>query len=72
MDTFGDEGDISNLCKFDWYKWIYFYDDSSIPRFPFDNALLGRCLGPDRNEGNEMTQWCMKSNGKFVPRRTVK
>ena len=34
--------------------------------------MLGRCLGPARNEGNEMTQWCLKSNGQVVPRRTVK
>ena len=70
--TFGYEGDISNLCKFAWYEWIYFYDDSSFARFPFDKALLGRCLGPARNEKNEMTQWCLKSNGQVVPRRTVK
>ena len=25
-----------------------------------------------RNEGNEMTQWCLKSNRQVVPRRTVK
>ena len=50
--TFVDEGGISNLCKFAWYEWIYFYDDSSFARFPFDKALLGRCLGPARNKGN--------------------
>jgi hypothetical protein len=21
--TFGEEGDISNLCRFDWYDWVY-------------------------------------------------
>ena len=62
--TFGDDGDISNLCKFAWYEWVYFYDDSSFACFPFYKALLGRCIGPARNEGNEMTQWCLKSNGK--------
>ena len=51
---------------------IYFYDDSSFAHFPFDKALLGRCLGLARNEGNEMTHWFMKSNGQVVPRRTVK
>ena len=34
--------------------------------------MLGRVLGPAKNEGNEMTQWCLKSNVKVVPRRTVK
>ena len=29
-------------------------------------------LGPARKEGNEIAQWCMKSNGQVVPRCTVK
>ena len=66
--TFGEEGDISNLCQFGWYEWVYFYDDSV--KFPHGKATLGRCLGPARNEGNEMAQWVLKANGKIVPRRT--
>ena len=27
--TLGSEGDISNLCQFDWYEWVYYYDNSS-------------------------------------------
>ena len=34
--------------------------------------MLGRVIGPAKNEGNEMIYWCLKSNGKVVPRRTVK
>ena len=26
--TFGEEGDISNLCQFGWYEWVYFYGNS--------------------------------------------
>ena len=59
--TFGEEGDISHLCQFAWYEWVYFYDDYSAARFPFLKAMLGRVLGPSKNEGNEMTQWCLKS-----------
>ena len=70
--TFGEEGDISHLCQFAWYEWVYFYDDSLAARLPFLMVMLGRFLGPPKNEGNEMTQWCLKSNVKFVPRRTVK
>ena len=22
--TFGEEGDISNICQFGWYEWVYF------------------------------------------------
>ena len=21
--NFGEEGDLSNLCQFDWYEWVY-------------------------------------------------
>ena len=51
---------------------VYFYDNSSISQFPFSEAMLGRCLGPAKNEGNEMTQWILKQNGGMVPRRTVR
>ena len=69
--TFGETADISNLCQFGWYEWCWFYDDSSAAKFPFDKAMLGRCLGPSKNEGNEMTQWVLKHNAQVVPRRTV-
>lgn len=70
--TFGEEGDISNLCQFAWYEWVYYYDDSNhSSMFPFPKATLGRCLGPAKNEGNEMTQWVLKYNGQVVPRRTL-
>ena len=34
--------------------------------------MLGRVLGPARGEGNELSQWVLKSNGNVVPRRTVR
>ena len=55
--TFGEEGDISNICQFAWYEWVYLYNDYSTSQFPFPKSRLGRCLGPAENEGNEMTQW---------------
>ena len=68
--TFGEEGDISNLCRFDWYDWVYFWDGSS--KFPYPKLALGRCLGPTRNEGNEMCQAILKQNGQVVPRRSCR
>jgi len=65
----GEEGDISNLCQFDWYSWCYFREDKSP--FPYLKEILGRVLGPAKGEGNEMAQWILKANGKVVPRRTV-
>lgn len=67
-DVTGQEGDISNLCQYDWYEWCYFRDQGAD--FPFAKERLGRVLGPSRGEGNEMSQWILKSNGQVVPRRS--
>ena len=64
--TFGTDADISNLCRFGWYEWIYFRENSAS--FPFQKERLGRCLGPAWNEGNAMSQWVLKDNGKVVSR----
>ena len=65
------EGDISNLCQFDWYvyQWAYFRDQTE--NFPMNKEVLGKVLGPASGEGNEMAQWVLKSNGKVVPRCTA-
>jgi hypothetical protein len=67
--TFGTDADISNQCQFGWYEWVNFREDSA--KFPFQKERLGRCLGPARNEGNEMAQLVLKDNRKIVPRRTL-
>ena len=64
-ETFREEADISNICQFAWYEWVYFYDDYSKSQFPFPKSRLGRCLGPENNEGNEMTQWVLKQTVKL-------
>ena len=68
-ETFGEQGDISNQCQFQWYKWCYFRDHKAP--FPHNQEILGRVLGPARWEGNELSQWVLKSNGNVVPCRTV-
>ena len=68
--TLGDVGDISSLCQFGWYEWIYFRQGKSS--FPYLKEELGRCLGPCKNEGNEMCQWVLQANGEVVPRRTLR
>jgi hypothetical protein len=55
--TFGTKADISNLCHFGWYKWVYYRDNSQ--QFPFQKKCLGRCLGPAKNEGNVMANWIL-------------
>ena len=68
-ETFGEQGDISNLCPFRWYQWCYFRDHKAP--FPHNQEVLGHVLGPARGEDNELSQWVLKSNGNVVPRRTV-
>ena len=69
-ETFGEQGDISNLCQFRWYQWCYFRDHKAP--FPHNQEVLGRALGPARGEGNELSQWVLNSNGNVVPRQTVR
>ena len=64
----GEEGDISNICQYQWYDWCYFREQKE--RFPFNREVLGRVLGPAKGEGNEMAQWILKANGHVVPRRS--
>lgn len=65
--TFGEQADISNICQFGWYEWVYFRDKTAD--YPHMQEVLGRCLGPAKNEGNSMAQWVLKMNGEVVPRR---
>ena len=65
----GENGDISNLCQFAWYGWCY-YREHTAGFTPQHNVLV-RVLGPYKGEGNEMSQWILKSNGRVVPRHTA-
>ena len=69
--TTGSEGDISNLCRFSWYDWCY-YREKATTIFPKQQEMLGRVLGPSKNEGNEMAQWVLTSKGTVVPRRSCR
>jgi hypothetical protein len=68
--TFGTEADISHLCVFGWYEWVYYRNQSAA--YPYQKECLGRCLGPAKNEGNIMAQWVLKENGKVVPCRSLR
>ena len=67
--TFGNQADISNLCCFGWYEWVYYRDHGT---FPINKEKLGKALGPIKNEGNEMAQAILAHTGSVVPRRTVR
>ena len=63
--TFGTQADISNLCLFGWYEWIYYRDQ--LAAYLFQKECLGRCLGPARNEGNLMANWILTQKGTMIP-----
>jgi len=68
--TFHEDSDISSLCKFGWYEWCYYREQTA--KFPFAKEVLGRVLGPAKTDGNEMAQWILKANGYVVPRRSAR
>ena len=71
--TTGAQGDISNLCRFAWYDWCYYKEESEKATiFPNQKESLGRILGPSKNEGNEMAQWVLTRKGTVVPRRSCR
>ena len=59
METFGEQGDVSNLCQFYWYDSCYFRDHKAP--FPHNQEVLGCVFGPAEGEGNEPSQWVLKS-----------
>jgi hypothetical protein len=65
---FGEDGDISNLCQYQWYDWCYFREQKQS--FLYAREVLRRVLGPSKGARNEMAQWILKANGKIVPRRS--
>lgn len=68
--TTGSQGDMSNLL-FGWYEWVKYTEISDVA-FPAQRQVLGRCLGPTKNEGNTMSQTILTAKGTIVPRRTVR
>eukprot|EP00984_Skeletonema_dohrnii_P000995 scaffold318_cov96-Skeletonema_dohrnii-CCMP3373.AAC.6 len=70
LATFGQTGDISNICHFTFFDWCYYRDNTE--GYPNMRENLGRCLGPTRNEGNEMAQWILTKKGTVIVRRTLR
>ena len=67
--TFGEESDISNICNFGFYELVYYWENTDS--FPELKKKIGRCLGPCKDEGNEMAQYILKETGRVVACRTV-
>jgi hypothetical protein len=49
----GQTPDISNLCEYEWFQWVMYYDP---PRsYPNDKSQLGHYLGPVIDVVSSMT-----------------
>jgi hypothetical protein len=65
----GGTTDISNLCEYEWFQWIWYRDQ--ISSFPDDNKVLGRYLGPSKSIWPEMCMHILKPNGRIIQRTTA-
>ena len=64
----GDTQDISRLCEFAWYEWVWFID----PNLPDkDKRRLGRWLGPSYDVGEEMCSFIFTDKAKVITRTSV-
>ena len=66
--TFGSQCDISKICQFTWYQWVYFRNPNS---FTETKECLGRFLGPVKNEGSEMTKTVLTLKSTIVLCRSL-
>jgi hypothetical protein len=65
----GDTADISSLCEFEWFQWVWYQDEKAS--FPQDSKELGRYLGPAKSIGPEMCMHVLKPNGRIIQQTTV-
>ena len=67
----GETADISFICQFKWYEWIY-YNDTTV-QFPDQKVILGRYLGPTEPEvGSVLTAKILTSSGEIIRRNTLR
>ena len=66
----GDSPDISHICSFGWYSYVWFL---SPPRLGenFENKFLGRYLGPSFDVGDVLCSHVINSKGRVVSRTSV-
>ena len=66
----GETANITHLCEFGWYDWVYFRDNAVT--YPDDNWVLGRWLGPSTDIGPALCAKILKENGRCVYRSSYR
>ena len=62
----GETTNITQLCEFGWYDWVYFHDNAVT--YPDDKWVLGSWLGPSIGVGPMLCAKLLKGNGQRVYR----
>jgi hypothetical protein len=65
----GETADISDLCEYDWFQWLWFRDTNAS--FPNESRVLVRYMGPAKSIGPTMCHHLLKGNGSVIQRSTV-
>ena len=60
----GETANITHLCEFGWYDWVYCRDNAIT--YPDDKWVLGRWLGPSIDIGPVLCEKILKDNGMCV------
>ena len=66
----GETANITHLCEFGWYDWVYFRDNAVT--YPKDKWVLGRWLGPSTDIGPALFAEILKRNGRCVYRSSYR
>ena len=61
--NFGKQVDISNICNFGWYQWVYYRTPKS---FLAAKECLGLVLGPIEIEGGVISQAVLTSKATIL------
>ena len=56
----GEISDITTLCEFVWYQWVYFRDASAT--FPGEKLAFGRHCGPSIDVEPELIANILRKN----------
>ena len=62
----GEKTNITQLCEFGWYDWVYVHDNAVT--YPDDKWVLCRWLGPSIRVGPALCAKLLKGNGQRVYR----
>jgi hypothetical protein len=64
----GDTADISHLCKFAWFDWVWFIHPTSDD---MENQCLGWYLGPSHDVGQAMCSKILTEKARIVSRTSI-